>query len=110
MDVSISLSHNYEKNFFISFIFHVIVSSHNTILLNNLMAKQSVGQNTVPVWYAKSASISVQPFSIHIRSTARYLVSLVRVVYTEWSRGNACFSHKNNLVDFQDKTFLLHKK
>jgi hypothetical protein len=27
-----------------------------------------------------------------------------------WSRGNACFSHKNNFVDFQDKIFLITQK
>jgi hypothetical protein len=29
---------------------------------------------------------------------------------TGWSRGNACFSYKNNFVDFQDKTILINKK
>jgi hypothetical protein len=30
--------------------------------------------------------------------------------YKEWSKGNACFSHKNNFVGFQDKTFLITRK
>jgi hypothetical protein len=29
---------------------------------------------------------------------------------TESSRGNLCFSHKDNFVDFQDKTFLVAEK
>jgi hypothetical protein len=31
-------------------------------------------------------------------------------IYTAWSRGKACFSHKNSFVDFQDKTFLITYK
>jgi hypothetical protein len=36
-----------------------------------------------------------------------FVSSLTGIRYTEWSIRNACFSHKNNFVNFQDKTFLI---
>jgi hypothetical protein len=40
----------------------------------------------------------------------RYCIKPTFLGNTGWSTGNACFSHKNNFVDFEDKTFLITQK
>jgi hypothetical protein len=35
---------------------------------------------------------------------------VICMLCTGWSRGNACFSHKNTFVDFEDKMFLITQK
>jgi hypothetical protein len=55
--------------------------------------------------------------SCHAGNTYTYMPVLLQenlpiglVTYTRWSVGNACSSHKNYFVDFQDKTFLIAQR
>jgi predicted ATP-grasp superfamily ATP-dependent carboligase len=53
--------------------------------------------------------------SQHLQNAMIVMIMMMMIImiyneYTGWSRGNACFSHKNNFVGFQDKTFLITQK
>jgi hypothetical protein len=45
------------------------------------------------------------------RQTSKFILpNHKKILYTEWSRGNACFSYKNNFVYFQHTKVLITQK